>query len=220
MPCKSINVVANGKISFLSKSWVVLINTCLLYPFNGWTLRVPMISATVNNTAMNFEVHVPFWISVSMFHFILFGYILRSGLARLPLCFLNGNFWWTEILNFEEVQFLIFFPFQLMLFISCVKKIFLYPRIWFFFLELFYFTIHIFSVGCYVNWIFFSHLSSYSNWKTICWKDDPFPLSKNQLTIHSSFFWFLCSVPLMYLSKYMPRSKFRQYWSLISLEVR
>ena len=126
MPCKSINVVANGKISFLSKSWVVLINTCLLYPFNGWTLRVPMISATVNNTAMNFEVHVPFLISVSMFHFILFGYILRSGLARLPLCFLNGNFWWTEILNFEEVQFLIFFSFSVNAFyILCEKNLFI-----------------------------------------------------------------------------------------------
>ena len=34
---------------------------------HGWTLRVPLISATVNNAAMNFEVHVPFGISTSIF---------------------------------------------------------------------------------------------------------------------------------------------------------
>lgn len=120
-------------------------------------------------------------------------YILRSGLARLPLCFLNGNFWWTEILNFDGSSISHFFSFSVNAFyVLFEENLFLPQDMKIFFLEpfLFHHSHFIFFCRLLGKLIFFSCFPSYPNWKTICWKDDPFPLSKNQLTICSYFSGF------------------------------
>ena len=69
-------------------------------------------------------------------------YILRSGLARLPLCFLNGNFWWTEILNFDARSISHFFSFSVNAFyVLFEENLFLPQDMKIFFLELFFLAV-------------------------------------------------------------------------------
>jgi len=54
---------------------------------HGWTLRVPLISATVNNAAMNFQVHVPFELVLPFFLLLFFFPDIYSGVDLLDCLF-------------------------------------------------------------------------------------------------------------------------------------
>ena len=82
------------------------IYTHLLYPFICWrTLRLFPYLATVNNAAINTEVHVSFQISA----FIFFGYIPRSRITGSCGSSIFQFVWGTSIL-FSIVAALIYIP--------------------------------------------------------------------------------------------------------------
>ena len=89
MHSRFIHVAANGKISFFFNDWV-LYHIFIHSPVDGH-LGYFQILAIGNDAAMNFEVHVSFWVSIFIFLDIYPGVELLHHVVILFFFFLGTS---------------------------------------------------------------------------------------------------------------------------------